>query len=133
MHNYMPAYTCKFFIEIKLLQLVICITRVFGCSKSHILILEKHNEVGRRKNSWASCKGVDKQIHELRDWYPNGPCWSSCLLWLIPLYLFPCHSFTTCNVQIKWRFTFTTTYPWVSSTTYIQMFGILSTYPIPIK
>ena len=55
----MPAYTCKFFIEIKLLQLVICITRVFGCSKSPILILEKHNEVGRGKNSWASCKGID--------------------------------------------------------------------------
>ena len=55
----MAAYTCKFVIEIKLLQLIIFITWVFGCSKSPILIIEKHNEVGRGKNSWASCKGID--------------------------------------------------------------------------
>ena len=58
----MAAYTCKIFIEIKLLQLTICITRVFGCSKSPIPILEKHNEVGRGKNYWASCKGIDNLI-----------------------------------------------------------------------
>ena len=35
MHNYVYPnyYTCKFVIEIKLLQLVICITRLCGCSK----------------------------------------------------------------------------------------------------